>query len=141
MEQILVAAATLPVSVLGPRAVLVNEGARTGKLYILKSGDLEVVRDGSTVAAIGDPGSVIGDMSALLDLPHSATVRTRNGAEVHVAEDADAFLDAHPAAARHIAKLLAARLHKTTALLVDMRRQAKVREDQVMFDKIFALLE
>lgn len=48
---------------------------------------------------------------------------------------------AHPAAARHIAKLLAARLHKTTALLVDMRRQAKVREDQDMFDKIFALLE
>jgi CRP/FNR family cyclic AMP-dependent transcriptional regulator len=141
MEQILVAAATLPVSVLGPRAVLVSEGARTGKLYILKSGDLEVLRDGTTVAAIGEPGSVIGDMSALLDLPHSATVRTRNGAEVHVADDADAFLDEHPAAARHIAKLLAARLQKTTALLVDMRKQAKVREDQVMFDKIFALLE
>ena len=48
MEQILVAAATLPVSVLGPRAVLVSEGARTGKLYILKSGDLEVLRNGST---------------------------------------------------------------------------------------------
>ena len=47
MEQILVAAATLPVSVLGPRSVLVSEGARTGKLYILKSGDLEVLRDGS----------------------------------------------------------------------------------------------
>ena len=141
MEQILEAAATLPVSVLGPRAVLVSEGARTGKLYILKSGDLEVVRDGTSVAAIGEPGSVVGDMSVLLDLPHSATVRTRHGAEVYVADDADAFLDAHPAAARHLAKLLAGRLHKTTALLVDMRQRAKVREDQDMFDKIFDLLK
>lgn len=141
MEQILEAATTLPISVLGPRAVLVSEGTQSGKLYILKSGELEVIRDGSTVAAIGEPGSVIGELSALLGLPHSATVRTRLGAEVYVAEDADAFLDAHPFAARHIASLLAARLHRTTSLLVDMRKQAKVREDQVMFDKIFALLE
>lgn len=141
MEQILEAAKSLPVHTLGPHALLLSEGGNTGKLYILKSGDLEVVRDGTSVAGIAEPGSVIGDMSALLGEPHSATVRTRGGAQVYVAHDPDAFLEAHPVVARHIARLLAQRLQKTTALLVDMRKQTKVREDQDMFDKIFALLK
>ena len=141
MEQILEAAKSLPLYKLAPRAVMITEGGKTGKLYILKSGDLEVVREGSSVAAIAEPGSVIGDMSVLLDEPHSATVRTRGGAEVYIAENPDAFLEAHPPVARHIAKILALRLQKTTALLVDMRRQSKVREDHEMFDKIFALLK
>ena len=80
-------------------------------------------------------------MSVLLDQPHTATVRSRMGAEVYTISDPDAFLDANPSIARQIAKLLAVRLQKTTALLVDMRMQAKEREDVVMFDKIFALLK
>lgn len=140
MERILDAARSLPLYKLGPGAVVVTEGSSTGKLYILKSGDLEVVRDGSSVAGIAEPGSVIGDMSALLAVPHTATVSTRNGAELYVADDPGAFLDAHPQAARHVARLLAERLHKTTALLIDMRRRAKLREDQDMFDRIFDLL-
>ena len=63
------------------------------------------------------------------------------GAEVYAIDDPNAFLDANPGVARQIAKLLAIRLQKTTALLVDMRMQAKEREDLVMFDKIFALLK
>jgi len=93
------------------------------------------------VASIGEAGSIIGEMSVLLDQPHSATVRTRMGAEIYTIGDPANFLDANPGVARQIASLLAARLQKTTALLVDMRQQAKEREDHVMFDKIFALLK
>ena len=50
-------------------------------------------------------------------------------------------MDAHPPIAREIAEALAVRLQKTTALLVDMRHQAKERQDHEMFDKIFALLK
>jgi CRP-like cAMP-binding protein len=138
---ILQAVQNYPVTVVGPRGVLVQEGQKTGKLYVLKSGDLEIVRDGSLVASIGEAGAIIGEMSVLLDQPHSATVRSRMGAEVYAIADPDAFLDANPAIARQIASLLAVRLQKTTALLVDMRQQAKEREDHVMFDKIFALLK
>ncbi|MBK8085005.1 MAG: cyclic nucleotide-binding domain-containing protein [Devosia sp.] len=141
MQHILEAAKSLPLFKLGPRAVVFAEGSSTGRLYILKSGDLEVVRQGSSVAGIAEPGSVVGDMAVLLGQPHSATVRTRNGAELHVAEDADRFLDEHPAVARHLARELAVRLHKTTALLVDLRQRAKAREDQDMFDRIFDLLK
>lgn len=138
---ILEAVQNYPVTVIGPRGVLVQEGQKTGKLYVLKSGDLEIVRDGSLVASIGEAGAIVGEMSVLLDQPHTATVRSRMGAEVHTIADPDAFLDANPTVARQIAGLLAVRLQKTTALLVDMRQQAKEREDHVMFDKIFALLK
>ena len=138
---ILEAVENYPVTVVGPRGVLVPEGQKTGKLYVLKSGDLEIVRDGSLVASIGEAGAIIGEMSVLLDQPHSATVRSRMGAEVHAIDDPETFLDANPGVARQIASLLAVRLQKTTALLVDMRQQAKEREDHVMFDKIFALLK
>jgi CRP/FNR family transcriptional regulator, cyclic AMP receptor protein len=138
---ILEAVKDYPVTVVGPHGVLVQEGQKTGRLYVLKSGDLEIVRDGSLVASIGDAGAIVGEMSVLLDQPHTATVRSRMGAEVHAIGDPDAFLDANPGIARQIAKLLAVRLQKTTALLVDMRLQAKEREDLVMFDKIFALLK
>ena len=138
---ILTAVQNYPVTVVGPRGVLVQEGQKTGRLYVLKSGDLEIVRDGSLVASIGEAGAIIGEMSVLLDQPHSATVRSRQGAEVHAIDDPHSFLDAHPRVARQIASLLAVRLQKTTALLVDMRQQAKEREDHVMLDKIFALLK
>jgi CRP/FNR family cyclic AMP-dependent transcriptional regulator len=138
---ILEAVQNYPVTVIGPRGVLVQEGQKTGKLYVLKSGDLEIVRDGSLVASIGEAGAIVGEMSVLLDQPHTATVRSRMGAEVHTIADPDDFLDANPTVARQIAGLLAVRLQKTTALLVDMRQQAKEREDHVMFDKIFALLK
>jgi CRP/FNR family cyclic AMP-dependent transcriptional regulator len=141
MATIFEAALGLPVTILGPQAVLVAEGARTGKLYILKSGDLEVVRENSVVAGFSDSGAVIGEMSVLLDQPHSATVRSRNGAEVYVIDDPVAFLDRNPFVAREIARSLAQRLSQTTSLLVEMRHRAKEREDHEMFDKIFALLK
>ena len=141
MATILETVEQLPVTVVPPRGVLVAEGERSGKLFVLKSGNLDIVRDGSVVATLSDPGEVVGEMSALLDLPHTATVRARAGAEVYIVDDPDAFLDARPALGREIARALALRLHRTTAHLVDLRARAKDREDQQMLDKIFALLK
>jgi CRP/FNR family transcriptional regulator, cyclic AMP receptor protein len=138
---ILEAVKNYPVTVVGPRGVLVQEGQKTGRLYVLRSGDLEIVRDGSLVASIGEAGAIVGEMSVLLDQPHTATVRSRMGAEVYAVTDPDAFLEANPRVSRQLAQVLAIRLQKTTALLVDMRMQSKEREDLVMFDKIFALLK
>ena len=57
---ILEAVKSYPVTVIGPRGVLVQEGQKTGRLYVLKSGDLEIARDGSLVASIGEAGSIVG---------------------------------------------------------------------------------
>lgn len=130
-----------PAKIFAPGSMLITEGGAPGSLFVLESGEVEVVRHGMVVATISDVGAIIGEMSVLLDQPHSATVRSRNGAEVYAIADPDTFLDANPSISRQIASLLAVRLQKTTALLVDMRQQAKEREDLVMFDKIFALLK
>lgn len=141
MVSILEDTAGLPVTVLGAGGVLVAEGQRTGKLYILRAGDLEILRDGSVVAVFADPGTIVGEISVLLDQPHSATIRSRRGAGVQVVDDPIPFMDRHPAFARQIARALAERLQRTTALLIDLRARAKEREDREMFDKIFALLK
>ena len=67
-------------------------------------------------------------------------MRSRAGAEVYVIDDPASFLDRNPAVSREIARSLAQRLHRTTALLIDMRQQTKERQDHEMFDKNFSLL-
>lgn len=54
--------------------VLLKQGTRSGKLYILLEGTLEVKRDETLVAAISEPGALFGEMSALLDIDHTANV-------------------------------------------------------------------
>src|SRR6185437_16214419 len=54
---------------------IIPEGARLGKLFILIEGQIEVIRKDTQVTHMDEPGSVFGEMSMLLDMPHSATVK------------------------------------------------------------------
>ena len=56
-------------------AVLIAEGGKLNTMFVLRSGELEVSRNGVAVTAIRQPGTIFGEMSVLLDAPHSATVR------------------------------------------------------------------
>jgi CRP-like cAMP-binding protein len=100
-----------------PGMVLIEQGQRTGRLYVLRSGELEVVRDGRFVLSTGTPGSIFGEMSLLLDIPHSATVRATAETEIFVIDNALAMLEANPGWLMQIARLLAQRVNATTALL------------------------
>ena len=55
--------------------LVIHEGGRTGHLYVLIEGRLEVVKGDTVVAVLTEPGAVLGEMSVLLDQPHTATVR------------------------------------------------------------------
>ena len=59
--------------------LVVHEGGRTGHLYVLIEGRLEVIKGDTVVASIAEPGAVLGEMSVLLDQPHTATVRAALG--------------------------------------------------------------
>jgi CRP/FNR family transcriptional regulator, cyclic AMP receptor protein len=54
---------------------VLHEGTRTGHLYVLIEGRLEVIKGETVIATMTEPGAVAGEMSMLLDLPHTATVR------------------------------------------------------------------
>lgn len=103
--------------------ILLEIGKRTGHLHVLANGSVEVLRGDTRVALIAEPGSVLGEMSLLLDAPHTATVRAVSDCETFFYDDAASFLRGDPAIAYAVAQLLAQRLNAATTYLVDLKRQ------------------
>lgn len=102
---------------------LVTEGGASGHLYVLMDGKLEVLKGDMVVATVAEPGAVLGEMSVLLGLPHTATVRACSDAVVYEFENAAAFLKQEPEVALLIARLLAQRLNAANTYLADLKRQ------------------
>ncbi|MCX5512622.1 3',5'-cyclic-nucleotide phosphodiesterase [Kaistia algarum] len=103
--------------------VLLSEGTTSGRLYVLADGVLEVVRGETQVALVTEPGAIFGEMSVLLDAPHTATVRAMMSSTVYAFDDAAAFMRSDPHFAFFVARMLAQRLNAATSYLVDMKQQ------------------
>ena len=65
---------------------VLSAGSATGRLLILKSGAVEVVKDGVQLAKVSAPGAVFGELALLTDQPHTADVRATEQSEFHVAD-------------------------------------------------------
>ena len=63
-------------------------GSRTGQLLILSKGAVAIVKDATEIAKVTEPGAVFGELSALLDQPHTADVRALEPSQFHVANAA-----------------------------------------------------
>jgi CRP-like cAMP-binding protein len=105
-----------------PGAVIIAEGGKLNTMFVLRSGELEVVRGGIVITTIRQPGTIFGEMSVLLDSPHTATVRAVGPVEVYVVPDAVRVLEQRPQLLLQIARLLAKRVANTTAALVAAER-------------------
>jgi CRP/FNR family transcriptional regulator, cyclic AMP receptor protein len=103
--------------------LVIHEGGTTGHLYVLIEGRLEVIKGDTVVAILTEPGAVLGEMSVLLDQPHTATVRAASDSAVYEISDAASFLRDQPAVALLIAQLLAQRLNVATTYLADIMHQ------------------
>jgi hypothetical protein len=53
---------------------LIREGLPGGRFYVLVSGEVMVLKGETEITRVSEPGAVFGEMSALLDLPYSASV-------------------------------------------------------------------
>ena len=103
--------------------IAIHEGGKTGHLFVLIEGRLEVVKGDRIVAVLMEPGAVVGEMSILLDQRHTATVRAATDSVVYEFDDAAAFLNEHPGVALLLARLLAQRLNVATTYLADIMHQ------------------
>lgn len=112
----------LPLETRAPGELLLAEGGSTGRLYLLREGLVEVVRDGMQIAVIGTPGAVFGDVAVLLGQPHSADVRALKPSTFLVADGRTSLLT-NPAAALHVATVLAERLDVVNRQLVEVKRR------------------
>jgi len=122
-------------------AVLVSEGGDERKLFVLLEGQVEVLRKGTQVSYVDEPGSLFGEMSVLLDMPYSATVKALSTVRAYAIDDPIGFLGSQPEIALELASLLARRLYYTTSYLVDLQQQAAGRRDDLdLVDTILAQL-
>jgi CRP/FNR family cyclic AMP-dependent transcriptional regulator len=120
-------------------ATLIAEG-KPARLFVLSAGSLEVLRGEMHVANIEDPGAVVGEMSALLGRPASATVRARTPVSAYAIDDPEKFFEKSPGVLLEIARTLAKRLDATTAHLADNRHRFAGKDDLVFLEDVFALL-
>lgn len=123
MQEILAHCVDLPKENFEVGTVLIEQGDSLGRLMILESGSLEVLRDGVPIASIAEPGAIIGEMSALLSSPYTATVRAVEPTTVRVTSNAGQFLESHSMIALAVARTLAQRLNAATTYLVDLKQQ------------------
>ena len=126
--------AGLPVVKHRAQEVVLTAGSRTGGLLFLRSGAVEVVKDGVQIASVSAPGSVFGEQAVLLDQAHTADVRTLEPSEFYVA-DAPAILAGDPTVALYVAAILARRLDAANRWLVAVKRQLQAGEPNSVIGK------
>jgi CRP-like cAMP-binding protein len=119
--------------------MLIEEAIRTDRLYVLKSGAFDVVRNGVRVVSITAPGAFLGEISAVLGSAPTASVIARQDSSVHVVDNASASVRGQPDLTYAIAQLLARRLSAVTAYLVDIKRQyADSNTHLALMDEVLA---
>src|SRR5438132_240216 len=122
------------------REIVLTAGSRTDRLLFLRSGTVEVVKDGVQVASVNAPGSVFGEQAVLLDQPHTADVRTLEPSEFYVA-DAPAILSGDPIVALYVAAILARRLDAANRWLVAVKRPLQTGEPPSVIGKAVEKVE
>ena len=123
MSSILQLVATRPVRKFAAGEVVMQQGDRTGRMLVLIDGEVEILRDNVQVAKAATPGGVFGEMSVLMDCPHTATVRALRPSSFAVIDKPLEFLLATPAASLHVATLLAQRLDSLSQFVSIVKRQ------------------
>ena len=116
--------AVLPLVTYRAGETVLKAGSKTARLLILKRGAGVVVKDTIEIARVGEPGAVFGEISALLDQPHSADVRTLVDSQFHVADAAQ--LGKNPTAVLYVAKILARRLVAADESFIDLKKELLV---------------
>ncbi len=119
---------------------VITAASVTGRLLILREGAVAVVKDGIEIAQVTEPGSVFGELSALLDQPHTAEVRALRASQFHVADAATLFrID--PIALLYVATVLARRLDGANQALLDLKRQVQAGEPRSVIGKTVEKVE
>src|SRR4051794_19614799 len=119
--------ATLPLVTYQAGETVLSAASTTGRLLILKEGAVAVVKEGVEIARVTESGAVFGELSVLLDQPHTADVRALEASQFHVA-DAATILRVDPIALLYVATVLAQRLDSANRGLLELKRQVQAGE-------------
>jgi CRP-like cAMP-binding protein len=132
--------AALPVATYEAGETVFAAGSRTGRLLILRKGAVVIVKEDVEIARVTEPGAVFGELSVLLDQPHTAHVRALETSEFFVA-DATTFLAQDPIAALYVATVLARRLDGANRVFVQLKSQLEADQPRSVVAKTVEKLE
>src|SRR5258707_6090461 len=130
--------ATLPLATYQAGETVLSAASTTGRLLILKEGAVAVVKEGVELARVTEPGAVFGELSVLLDQPHTADVRAAESSHFHVADEA-ALLD--PIVLLYVAGVLARRLDGANQALIDLKSQLQAGQPRSMIGTTIEKIE
>jgi CRP-like cAMP-binding protein len=131
--------AVLPLARYEAGETVFAEGTKTGRLLILKSGAVSIFKGDIEFAQVAEPGAVFGELSALLDEPHSADVRTLEKSEFHVADAATLLQD--PVALLYVTMVLARRIDTANQGLLQLKIMLAAGEPPGLIDATLDKIE
>jgi CRP/FNR family transcriptional regulator, cyclic AMP receptor protein len=114
--------ANLPLVTYQPGETVIANGSRTGRLLILREGTVAIVKEDTEIARVAEPGAVFGELSVLLDRPHTSDVFALESSQFHVA-NATTLLAQNPIAVLYVATTLAHRLDRANHALIELKNQ------------------
>jgi CRP-like cAMP-binding protein len=106
---------------------VIADGSRTGRLLILRKGAVAIVKEETEIAKVAEPGAVFGELSVLLDQPHTADVLALETSQFHVA-DATSLLAQDTIAVLYVGTVLAHRLDGANHALIQLKHQLQTGE-------------
>jgi CRP/FNR family cyclic AMP-dependent transcriptional regulator len=132
--------AALPLVSYQPGESVIAAGSRTGRLLILSKGTVAIVKGDTEIAKVAEPGAVFGELSVLLDQPHTADVRALEISQFHVA-NATTLLTQNPMAVLYVATMLAHRLNGANQALIELKQQLLTGEPRSEVAKTVSKME
>jgi len=129
----------LPITTYHAGETILRDGSKTGRLFILKSGEVAVLKNSSELARVDQPGAVFGELAALLDQTHGADVRALQDSDFHVADAA--LLEKDPALPLAVAKTLARRFVIAHESLVALKNEIQIGPSPSAVRNVIAKME
>ncbi|HKK17040.1 MAG TPA: cyclic nucleotide-binding domain-containing protein, partial [Opitutales bacterium] len=90
---------------------IIRQGDSGGAFYVLEKGAVEVVKDDVVLNVLMFPGTIFGEVSAILGKPRTSSVKARMPTTVTKYEglDLEALVNEHPEIAAKMLRTLASR--------------------------------
>ena len=132
--------ADLPLVTYQPGETVIVDGSKTDRLLILKKGNVAIVKEDTEIAKVAEPGAVFGELSVLLDQPHTADVHALETSQFHVA-NATTLLKQNPSALLYLATVLGHRLDGANQALIQLKNQLQTGETHSVVAKTVSRIE
>ena len=123
MEDYLLKIKNLPEEVFERGKIVLKEGNIGSKVYILKDGSVSVYTAGNQICKVNTPGTIFGEISALLSADYSATVIAETDTTFYLIEDLPSLLDKNPKLSIAIARILALRVVNMNSLYAELKHE------------------